>query len=227
MAEILITGASSFVGSSLQLDAKRPTHRELNLADIKSVNRYKWDGDIIIHCANEGHYKECSADDFKKNLAMMANIRCRWPEAKIIAFGSGAMHDKTRPIRHASEFDISYPTEYYGLSKRATVGLADVTLIPFGIYGNNRFIKAVRENPNRVTIYQDVLFSWVNASDLTRAVTWSMDKTGRFNLCGYDMTLTEMARHEGAKSIIYLQPGMGNEYTGRKSIVPLTPCPKD
>ena len=187
MAEILITGASSLVGQSLELDGRRPTHSELDLTNTNKVMRYKWDGEFIVHCAHSGRYGSSTVEDLKSNLQMIANIRCRWPKAKIIAFGSGAMYDKSKPIVKASEYDIAYPTEYYGLSKRATLCLADVTLIPFGIYGLNRFVRSVRENPEHVEIYQDVLFSWVNASDLTRAVKWSMDKTGRYNLCGFDM----------------------------------------
>jgi len=79
-----------------------------------------------------------------------------------------------------------------------------------------------------VKIFQDVKFSWVNTSDLPSAVRWAIHNgSGRYNLCGYDMTLTEMAKHLGARKITYLTGGMGNEYTGKRSIIPLTICPKD
>lgn len=221
--ERLILGASSFVGQHIELDGARPTHRELDLTDYDSVKRYKWDGNLIIHCANAGQYGTATAKDLVANMQMFANLKVRWPKAKIIAFGSGAMYDKSKDIIKASEYDKVMPLDYYGLSKRATVDLADVTLIPFGIYGDTRFVRECRTG--KVTIYKDMNFSWVNASDLSLAVLWTQDKSGRFNLCGYDMTLTGMAIHEGAK-ITYLNEGMG-EYTGRRSAIPLTKWPKD
>lgn len=222
--ERLILGASSFVGQYIELDGARPTHKELDLTDYDSVKRYKWDGDIIVHCANAGQYGTATAEDLVANMQMFTNMRVRWPHAKIIAFGSGAMYDKSKNIVKANEYDEATPLDFYGLSKRATVDMADVTLIPFGIYGDTRFVSECRKG--EVTIYKDMNFSWVNASDLTLAVLWTQDKSGRFNLCGYDMTLTGMAIHEGVKKITYLNEGMG-EYTGRRSAIPLTKWPKD
>jgi nucleoside-diphosphate-sugar epimerase len=223
--EVLITGGTSFVGRNLTMEATRPFHRNLDLSDYEQVKRFDWEGDVIIHAAHSGQYGNSTLEDFDKNVAMMCNLRVRWPRAKIIAFSSGAVFDRSKPVVKARETDLSFPTDYYGLSKRATFDLADVTLIPFGIYGETRFVWECRRK-KKVTIIQDALFSWVNASDLTSAVEWAYDKKGRFNLCAYDMTLTEIAKHEGAQ-ISYLKKGMGNEYTGRKSIVPLTICPKD
>lgn len=221
--EYLITGSTSFVGQHIDLDGARPTHKELDLTNYDSVKRYKWDGNVIVHCANAGQYGRSTAEDLKANVQMFTNMRLRWPDAKIIAFGSGAMYDRSRDVIRASEYDDATPTDYYGLSKRKTVDMADVTLIPFGIYGDTRFVKECRTG--KVTIYKDMDFSWVNASDLTLAVLWTQDKGGRFNLCPFDMTLTEVARREGAK-ITYLTEGMGH-YTGRRSAVPLTKWPKD
>lgn len=223
--EALITGGSSFVGQCLEINGHRPTHKELDLTDLDSLKRYHWDGDTIIHCAHSGRYGSSTVDDFEKNLKMFANLRVRWPKAKLIAFGSGAMHDHSKPIVHASEHEVTYPKDYYGLSKRTTLNLADITLIPFGIYGDTRFVQAVR-GKNEAIIYQDMLYSWVNVSDLTKAILWTRDKQGPFNLCAFDMTLTEVAKHEGVKKITYLQEGMG-EYTGRRSAVPLIRWPKD
>jgi nucleoside-diphosphate-sugar epimerase len=229
--ETLITGASGYIGRYLceNLDnIKALTHKECPLEDMDAVRRFKWDGETIVHCAHSGEYGKSSPDDIGRNIAMMVNMRLRWPEAKIIAFGSGAVYDKSKPICHASEDDIAYPLDYYGLSKRATIGLADTTLIPFGLYGDTRFVESVRRDLDNVTIYQDVKFSWVNVCDLPSAVKWAIkNESGRYNLCGYDMTLTEMAVHLGARKITYLKEGMGNEYTGKCSIIPLTTCPKD
>jgi hypothetical protein len=153
---------------------------------------------------------------------MMFNIKRRWPKAKLITFGSGAMFDKRYPIIKAKETDKAWPTDYYGMAKRVTLGIADVTLVMFGVYGDTGFVKECRKG--EVTIYQDVKFSWVNESDLNRAVVWAFDKQGVYNLCGFDMTLTEIAKNA---KITYLHEGMGNEYTGQKSIIPLTEWPID
>lgn len=214
--DTLITG-NGYIASCLKLEADRLSHQECNLSDWGSVRRVKWEGDTIIHCAHEGHYGYDIEGSVERNIAMFVNLRRRWPKAHLITFGSGAMHDKSKPIVNAGEYDYANPKDLYGLSKRLTVDLADVTLIPFGVYGNSGFVKSVRENLDNVIIYQDAMYSWFEEDKLTDAVKWSMTQKGRFNLISFNMTLTDVALKEGAKNITYLKSGMANEYTGRKN----------
>ena len=226
---VLVTGALGTIGRYLgsSLECTRLTHDVCDLTNWNSVKRFEWEGDTIVHCAHSGIYGQDRPGLVEENVAMFVNMRRRWPEAKIIAFGSGAMYDKSKPIVEAKETDVAYPSDSYGMSKRLTLDLADVTLIPFGLYSNTRFVRVVRERPDDVRIYQDIKFSWVNLSDMPEVIKWATDKKGRYNLVGYNMTLTEMAVRCGATKITYLQQGMGNEYTGKPSIVPLTTCSKD
>jgi hypothetical protein len=131
------------------------------------------------------------------------------------------MYDKSKPIVQASPLDIPiYPTDKYGLAKRLIVDMSDVTLIPFGICGDIRFVKTIKDSIKSgvpVPIWQDVLFSWIDIEDIPKMVEYAMEKGyGNYNLCTYDMTLTEMAKKFGAKKFEYLEEGMGLEYTGRK-----------
>lgn len=213
--EFLITGADSFVAKHLDIEATRMTHKDCDLTNWDSVKDYKWEGDTIIHCANSGRYGQDKQGQVEENIAMFVNMRRRWPKAKIIAFGSGAMHDKSKPIIKADPYDYSLPKDNYGLAKRLTVDLADVTLILFGIYGDTGFVKACRTWS--VTIYQNCLFSWVRQEALTQAVLNVVNLNGRFNLCEFDMTLEDVAKQEGADYKI-LAGGWANEYTGKTSV---------
>lgn len=209
--EILITGANSFVARQLDIKATRMTHQDCDLTDWRSVYYYNWEGDVIVHCAHSGQFGKDERGQVEDNIAMFVNMRRRWPKAKIIAFGSGAMHDKSKPIVKASAYDYAMPSDNYGLSKRLTVDLADVTLIPFGIYGS-RFVQACRTGS--VTIYQDCLYSWIMPENLTGSVMGAIKKEGRFNLCEFDMTLVDVARREEADYQV-LVGGWANEYTGK------------
>lgn len=213
--EVLITGSSGYIGRQLKLKGERPTHQELDLTKEYSCWNYKWDGDIIIHCANSGTFKNSTELDLKHNLMMMFNLKNRWPKAKIITFGSGAMFDKRYPIIKAKETDIAYPIDYYGMAKRLLLGIPDVTLVMFGVYGDTGFVKECRTG--KVTIYQDVKFSWTKEENINKYVEWALDKKGVYNICEFDMTLTEVANKEKAE-ITYLHEGMGNEYTGQITI---------
>jgi nucleoside-diphosphate-sugar epimerase len=218
--EILTTGASGIIGSYLSKEFKgiAPYHEDCDLTYWESVKKLP-EVDTIIHCAHVGTYGRDYRGSIEKNIAMFVNLRRRYPDAKIIAIGSGAMYDKSKPIIKVGEYEEPiYPQDLYGLSKRLTADLADVTLIPFGLYADTRYIGMVKQcvRMNKpVPIIQDVKFSWTTLEYLVKAVKIAIKEgKGRYNVCEFDMTLTEVAQKLGAKEIIYLKEGMANEYTG-------------
>ena len=132
-------------------------------------------------------------------------------------------------MRRRADDPPVYPKDLYGLAKRLTVDMSDVTLIPFGVFARYRFVKMVLERVEQggvVEIFQEAKFSWVNLKDIPRAIKWAIEKgKGRYNLCGFRMTLTELARFLGAKKISYLKDGWANEYTGYSSEIELAHSP--
>lgn len=222
MEKTLITGAGGFIGSYLAKnfpEARCIGHNDCDLADWEKVRDFDWEGDTIINCAHVGKYGVDIPGTLEKNVMLLINLRKRWPKAKIISFGSGAMYDKSKPIIKAKEYGtFSYPTDLYGLAKRLTVDMSDVTLIIFGLLAKTRFVKSVLDhikNNEPTVIFQEALFSWVNLTDLPNVIKWSIKYgKGRYNLCGFDMLLSDVAKVLGAKEIIYQKKGMALEYTG-------------
>jgi len=233
MAKTLITGANGFIGSYLAskfTNAKAITRTDCDLTSWDEVLEFNWEGETIINCAHVGKYGEDKEGNLEKNILLLANLRRRWPKAKIINFGSGAMFDKSMPIVKAKENDVVYPKDLYGLSKRMTVDVCDVTLIVFGLFSKSRFVKSVLDHISKkeeVEIFQDVLYSWVNLADLPSVVDWAIKNgRGKYNLCGYNMLISKVAKYLGAKNINYQKPGLAFEYTGKKNkFIKLNICP--
>lgn len=218
--KILITGCHGVIGSYLSKNLPNITtlsHQDCDLTDWGSVKNVKWEGEVIIHCAVDTVFKENKPNTIENDIKMIVNLRRRWPDCKLIGFGSGAMYDHTKPIIKAKPYDVpKYSSDFYCLTKLLTVDLFDVSLIIYGLEGpENRFIKSVIEKPDNFVINQDLLYSWTNIKDLSKFVKWSIKKGhGRYNICTYDMSLTDMAIKYGATNIKYKEEGMGNEYTG-------------
>lgn len=234
MEKTLITGAEGFIGNYLASvfpEAKSIGHRDCDLTNWKEVEKFDWEGKTIINCAYVGQYGQDKPGYLEQNILLAANLRRRWPKTKIISFGSGAMYDRSKPVSKAGEYGKAvYPKDLYGLAKRLVVDLSDITLIMFGVFGKIRFPKSVLEHIKKnepVDIYQEMLFSWVNLSDLPGVIKWAINNgQGRYNLCGYDMLLSSMADYLGAKTINYRQDGIGFEYTGKSnSLINLTSYP--
>ena len=231
--KILLTGVNGFIGSYLVSQfpkAATLTKNNCDLTDWSQVSNYKWEGEVIINCAHVGKYGEDQDGYLESNIKLLTNLRRRWPGAKIINFGSGAMFDKSGPIIRAKETDVVYPNDLYGLSKRMTVDIADVTLIVFGLFSKSRFVKSVLDHMSKnepVVIYQDVLYSWVNLVDLPGVIKWAIKNgRGKYNLCGYNMLISKVAKFLGASDIVYQKPGLAFEYTGRKNkFIKLSECP--
>jgi nucleoside-diphosphate-sugar epimerase len=233
MEDVLITGGSGFIGSYLAgifPKARIIEHRDCDLSDWKQVESYKWEGKTIINCSHVGVYGKDEPGSLEKNILLISNLKRRWPKSKLISFGSGAMFDKRKPIIKAKEYDDNnYPVDLYGLSKRLTADMSDVTLIVYGLFAKTRLVKSVLEHISKnkpVVIFQEALFSWVNLIDLPTVISWSITKgKGRYNLCGYDMLLSDVAKFLGAKDIIFQKPGLANEYTGSPGQIKLNTCP--
>jgi dTDP-4-dehydrorhamnose reductase len=112
--ETLITGATGYIGRYLcenMTNVRAMTHKDCNLEDWESVWRFRWEGDTIVHCAHSGKYGDSTVDDMGKNINMMVNMRLRWPGVKIVAFSSGAIYDKSKPIIQAKESDMATPLD--------------------------------------------------------------------------------------------------------------------
>jgi hypothetical protein len=195
------------------------------------VKNIDWEGDVVINCAHIGKFGENNEEYLKKNILLLTNLKRRWPKTKLISFGSGAMYDKSKPIIKAKEYSSSvYPEDIYGLVKRVTVDISDVTLIIFGLYAKTRFVKSVIDHIEKnepVVIFQDVKYSWVNLSDIPNVLDWAIKYgQGRYNLCGYDMLLSEIAKYLWATDIVYQKEGIANEYTGfPNKNIKLNSCP--
>lgn len=233
MAKTLITGINGYIGNylySIFSDATGIGRDDCDLTFWEEVVKINWEGDVIINCAHVGKFGDDKVGSLEKNILLLTNLRRRWPNAKIINFGSGAMFDKSKSIIKAEENFTVYPTDLYGLSKRMTVDIADVTLIIFGLFSNSRFVKSTIDhckNNEPVIIFQDVLYSWVNLDDIPKVIKWAIKYgKGKYNLCGYNMLISEIAKYLGAKDIIYQKTGLAAEYTGKKNInVKLSLCP--
>ena len=160
MANILVTGGSGFVGSSIvnYLKTKKnyrifyPNSKILNLLSLQSIEKYlkKNNIDIIVHTANH-HYHPRDNDsknpDFqlRNNLSMFFNLVTFSNEYKrLISFGSGAEIPRTLWSSKIRESDIgkNIPSDQYGLSKLAinnfilsSKNQKFVNLRLFGVFG--------------------------------------------------------------------------------------------
>jgi nucleoside-diphosphate-sugar epimerase len=162
---ILITGASSFIGRNLnriffeenEHNVYAKTHEELDVTDKAAVDHFfdTKEIDIVIHCAIKGGKRgtEDTFQDFVDNLSMFNNLlENKDKYKKLINFCSGAAFDRRYDINDAFSFNLydKSAIDYYGMSKaivaRKVLKLDNaINLRLFGCFGEGeeeqRFIK--------------------------------------------------------------------------------------
>lgn len=204
MKNILITGASGFIGKNLaeylyhkkrqQYSVFTPPHTELDLLDSEKVEAYLVRNgiNIIVHAANVGGTVKSQIQDvLNKNLRMFFNLaRCRKYLTKMILLGSGAEYDKKSmpPRAKESDFDRFIPSDDYGFSKyvmskyiEQTEGMINLRM--FGVFGRNedyeyRFISnAIIKNLLKlpIIIRQNVFYDYIYVDDCVRMIEWFIE----------------------------------------------------
>lgn len=196
MKNILITGASGFIGKnlveSLQLEFLifNPTSHELDISDLGCLETYITSNkiEVIIHCATYNK-RSINADiELYINLKMICNLEkaSRYVE-KVIYFGSGAEYDKRYAINFVKETEISnrIPDNAYGFSKYIANSIAKgsrnmYNLRLFGVFGkyedymecfiSNLCCKALFDLP--LSIRQNCMFDYLYIDDLCDIVKW-------------------------------------------------------
>lgn len=237
MKEILITGASGFLGRSLAEQLKGcellvPTHGEVDLDSLDQVDQYFMEHkpDLVINCATKGDRTDF--DPASNDLRMFFNL----VEQKVpmIHIGSGAEYGKDKPLRRVRElqFGMWVPEDVYGFSKfvmsryiEATTEGNDfgwsedfVCLRPFGIFGkyedpNRRFISnaighALKGEP--IVIYKDLTFDYLYVDDFVRIVDHFIQSSPPWRNAFYNLGGQTVTLSELARKI--------NQLTGNKEV---------
>jgi GDP-L-fucose synthase len=245
--KVLITGAGGFIGKNLieGLDGKykilSPSHRELDLLDENSVEKYLRGGkpDIIIHCAAVGvSRKNNTAEAGLANLRMFANLsRCHYLYGKMIFLGSGAEYDKRRDLARVKEgdFNKTVPSDSYGFYKYLCSLIIEsarniVNLRLFAVFGkyedyearfiSNTICRSLFGFP--VVINQDVKFDYFSVKDLVRVVDFFIENQAKekfYNVgSGRSVSLSEIVakveKLSGKKIEVSIKaPGFNKEYS--------------
>ncbi len=192
---ILITGASGFIGGNLwnclrnYYDILAPVRQELDLTNSADVRQYLKNNkaDCIIHCATRGGIRgvQDAPNTISDNLSMINNlIHYKDSHTKIILFGSGAMYDKSRSLHKVREDEIGrcIPPDLYGRSKmliaKKIKNREDILCLNiFACYGygekETRFpsysINQILAGKN-IEINQNVVFDYLFIDDLVQIV---------------------------------------------------------
>jgi len=203
---ILITGASGFIGSHLTAGLSKkytlltPNHSQLDLLDGKKVETYfsAYKVDCVIHCAVIGgngpqmHIQGM----FYDNVRIFFNlVRCRKYYKRLINIGSGAVYDKRFPITSVPECDFGkhIPNDEYGLYKyicsqyiSTTDSMVDLRV--FGIFGagedyryrfvSNALCRYLYGLP--ITINKNVFFDYLDVRDFVRIVGYFITHTPKY-----------------------------------------------
>ena len=150
---ILLTGSTGFIGRNIHEQLRDtylfhiPSHKDLDLTDLNSVNTYfsSHPIDVVIHCASLGGRRNSLyiPDSVEKNLRMFFNIvRQKHFFKKMIYLGSGAEYDKNRQMSKVkeSQFGDNIPQDQYGFykyfcSRYAAYDPQIINLRLFGVFG--------------------------------------------------------------------------------------------
>ncbi len=206
MKNILITGATGFIGGNLkdylsnEFRVFAPTHKELELLEQKEVNLYiaKNKIDYIVHAANVGGTRKTRYDAGKtdivfKNLLMFFNLAGQVDsKRKMIYFGTGAEYDMRyyKPKMKEDYFDKSVPIDSYGFAKYVCSKYVEdkrgiVNLRLFGVFGKYedytfKFISnSIVKNllGLSIVINQNVCFDYLYIDDLAKIVVHLINKS--------------------------------------------------
>lgn len=248
---ILITGASGFVGKNLKRFFENkyvlftPTHSDLDFREENSVEKYfkKNSFDYILHCASVGGVRGVKDDitTLDDNLKMVKNILSfKEKNTRLILFSSGAMYDKSKPIKKVKEDEIenSYPTDLYGKSKKMIAQLVKnrkdvICLNIFACYGygekESRFpTYAITQNlkHRKIEINQNVIFDYLFIDDLCKIIDHFINNIPSENIINVTPTLSVDLKtiakivnsfSDFQSEIIVKNNDLGNEYTGDNS----------
>lgn len=203
MKNILITGASGFIGKNLveylsnkkqQYRVYAPLHEQLDLLDSKKVCDFIMESDIhiVVHGANVGGSRKSTTQNvLDKNLRMFFNLdRCEKYFEKLILLGSGAEYDKINMLPRVKEEDFGrfIPADDYGFSKYIMSKCIEhsekmINLRMFGVFGryeayeyrfiSNSIVKNLLRLP--IVIRQNVFFDYVYINDCVRIIEWFIE----------------------------------------------------
>jgi UDP-glucose 4-epimerase len=246
MIQLLITGASGFVGRNLAermrtgFQVTAPGRSELDLTDDAAVRDYLKARrfDAVVHCATVRSNRMTGTPTglLRDNCRMFFNLaRNSARFGKMICLGSGAEYDSRHYLPRMTEdyFDTHVPADDYGLSKYICAQSAghypniyELRLFAvFGRYENwevrflsNACCRAVWDLP--VVIRQNVLFDFLDVRDFCRVVEWFVERTPRlrhYNVCsGQAHDLKSLAAKVIAASGKKLEIQVGREGLGRE-----------
>lgn len=239
---ILITGGSGFIGKTLveallnDYEVFSPTHKQLELLNTDSVNRYIKRNKIeaIIHCAIKG-----GPNTLLETVSVFSNLIQNLDKIdKLIYFGTGAEYYKYRNLAKVREEKIGkiIPVDEFGLAKFICNNLSKsyknvVNLRLFGVYGNNEnYLQAFISNAIAknlfglpIKINQNVLFDYLFAPDLIPIIKYFLKHDAKYpdyNITpNKSITLKEIAKKINQISDIpskidILHTGMNFKYTG-------------
>jgi nucleoside-diphosphate-sugar epimerase len=195
---VLITGSTGFAGKYLKEYLKNnyflftPSHKELDLLDEDSVDRYfkKNKIDVVIHTAVIGgsRKEEAVKSEVSLNLRMFFNIlKNKNKFKKMIHCGSGAEYDKRFPIVKVKEEDFGkyIPNDEYGFEKYVCSKYIENTekiicLRIFALFGpgedyryrfiSNAICRNIFNMP--ITMRQNVYFDYIYIKDFLRIVEY-------------------------------------------------------
>ncbi len=200
MKNVLITGASSFIGGSIKSYLKEeytlltPTHTELDLTIYNDVEYYLNNNniDVIIHCAAHKGY-EATPGYIKDDLAMLGHLIVNFNK-KIIVMNSGSIYNN--PL-------VDEINKSRFLLSRLCQGSNIIELRLFGVYGPGEpgwrfpsycFKCILKGEP--IVIKNNRIMSWIYIDDLCEIVKdfiGNQITTGYYNISNEDKDMVEVA----------------------------------
>ena len=201
--------------------------------------------DFVIHCGTVGGIRgvEDKETTIDENLCMVKNLlEYKDKDTRVILFSSGAMYDKSQPIKKAKENDLQhcFPKDLYGQSKKIITEYVknrdDVTCLTiFACYGfdekSSRFPSyAILQNLKHETIEinQNVVFDYLYIEDLCKIVEKFILNKPKHNIINVTPTKSvdlktiaeTVNKISDYKAEITLKTTeIGNEYTGNNEIL--------